>query len=190
MLAAFPLPLTDTAFPLFSTPKASIDLSTNALPPSTFLNTSLPEVSGCESLPFPAPSHLQTWLQLPPFSPPFPVSLCPSSHSRLCCACYAISVVSDSVTLWTITLQAPLTVGFSRQDYWNGLPCPPPGDRPDPGIEPSSLMSPALAGGFSTPSATWEAHIQGKRSRQKNPAQFCSVSTLLIKSDRIPTQSC
>ena len=47
-------------------------------------------------------------------------------------------------------------MGFSRQEYWGGLPCPPPGDLPDPGIKPESLMSPALAGGFFTTSATWE----------------------------------
>ena len=51
------------------------------------------------------------------------------------------------VTLWTIASQAPLSMGFSRQEYWSGLPCPPPGDLPDPGIEPAS---PALAGGFFT----------------------------------------
>ena len=44
--------------------------------------------------------------------------------------------------------QAPLSMGFSRQEYWSGLPCRPPGDLPDPGIEPASLMSSALAGGF------------------------------------------
>ena len=48
--------------------------------------------------------------------------------------------------LWTVALQAPLSMGFSRQEYWRGLPCPPPGDLPDPGIERNSLMSPALAG--------------------------------------------
>ena len=48
-------------------------------------------------------------------------------------------------------------MGFSRQECWSGLPCPPPGDLPDPGIEPTSLMSPALAGGFLTTTATWEA---------------------------------
>ena len=50
-------------------------------------------------------------------------------------------------------------MGFSRQGHWSGLPAPPPGDLPDPGIEPVSLMSPALAGGFFTTSATWEAHL-------------------------------
>ena len=49
-------------------------------------------------------------------------------------------------------------MGFSRQEYWSGLPGPPPGDLPDPGTEPQSLMSPALAGGFFTISATWEVH--------------------------------
>ena len=55
--------------------------------------------------------------------------------------------------------QAPLSMGFSRQEYWGGLSCPPPGDLPDPGIEPLPLMSPALAGGFFTTSATWEALV-------------------------------
>ena len=48
---------------------------------------------------------------------------------------------------------APLSMGFSRQEYWSGLPCPPLGDLPDTGIEPMSLKSPALAGGFFTTSA-------------------------------------
>ena len=47
-------------------------------------------------------------------------------------------------------------MGFFRQEYWSGWPCPPPGDLPDPGIEPESLTSPALAGGFFTTRATWE----------------------------------
>ena len=51
-------------------------------------------------------------------------------------------------------------MGFSRQEYWSELPCPSPGDLPDPGIEPGSHTSPALAGGFFTTSTTWEA--QGK----------------------------
>ena len=50
--------------------------------------------------------------------------------------------------------QAPLSMGFSRQEYWSGLPCRPPGDRPDPEIEPVSLMSLVLAGRFFTTSAT------------------------------------
>ena len=55
------------------------------------------------------------------------------------------SVVSDSVLLHG-ACQAPLSMEFSRPEYWSGLPCPPPGDLPDPGIKVASLMSPALAG--------------------------------------------
>ena len=65
-------------------------------------------------------------------------------------------------------LQAPLSVQLSGQEYWSGLPCPPPGDLPDPGIEPLSLTSPALAGGFSTTSAP----IQNKKFKRKNKDFF------------------
>ena len=61
------------------------------------------------------------------------------------------------VILWTVARQAPLSMGFSRQEYWSVLPCPPPEDLPDPGIESVSLTSPALAGRFFTPRAPWEA---------------------------------
>ena len=61
------------------------------------------------------------------------------------------------VVPWTIDHQTPLSMGFSRQEYWDGLPCPPPGDLPNPGTEPVSLMSPALADGFFTSSITWES---------------------------------
>ena len=71
-------------------------------------------------------------------------------------ACYFTSVVSNSTIQCTVAHQAPLSMGFSRQEYWSGLPCPPPGHLPDPGIEPGPLMSPALAGGFFTTGATWE----------------------------------
>ena len=53
-------------------------------------------------------------------------------------------------TPWTVALQSPLSVGFSRQEYWSGFPCPPPGDLPAPGIELACLESPELAGGFFT----------------------------------------
>ena len=61
-------------------------------------------------------------------------------------------------TPWTVACQAPLSVGLSRQEYWNGLQCPLPGDLPDPEMEPEALTSPALAGRFFTASAIWEAH--------------------------------
>ena len=59
-------------------------------------------------------------------------------------ACSVTSVVSDSVTPWTVGQQAPLSMGFSRQEYWSVLPCPPPGHLPHSGIEPMSPVSPAL----------------------------------------------
>ena len=65
------------------------------------------------------------------------------SHGRLCAA------------LWAVVHQAPLSMGFPRQEYRSGLPCPSLGDLPNPGIEPSSPMSPVLAGSFFTTSTTW-----------------------------------
>ena len=59
--------------------------------------------------------------------------------------------------LWTAACLAPLSMGFSRQEYWGGLPYPPPGDLPNPRIKATFLTSPALAGRFFTTSATWEA---------------------------------
>ena len=67
------------------------------------------------------------------------------------------SQLSLFVTPWTVAHQSPLSMGFSRQEYWSGLSCPPPGDLPNPGIEPTSLAPPALAGEFFTTCATKEA---------------------------------
>ena len=53
--------------------------------------------------------------------------------------CYVASVVFDSVAPRTVACQAPLIIGFSRQEYWSGLPCPPPGDLSDSGVEPMCL---------------------------------------------------
>ena len=57
----------------------------------------------------------------------------------------SLSGVQRCKTPWTTARQAPLSMGFSRQDYWSGLPFPPPGDLPDLGIEPTPPVSPALA---------------------------------------------
>ena len=62
-------------------------------------------------------------------------------------------------TPWTVACQALLSMGFSRQEHWSGLPCPSPGALPNPGIKPMPLKSPALAGGFFTTSATWENQV-------------------------------
>ena len=70
------------------------------------------------------------------------------------CVLSRFSWVQLCATLWTVACQAPLFVGFSRQEHWSRLPSPPPGELPDPGIEPSSLRSPAPAGRFLTTSAS------------------------------------
>ena len=75
-----------------------------------------------------------------------------------------LSHVQPLETLWTVC-HAPLSVGFPRKEYW--LPCPPPRDLPDPGIEPESLTSPELAGSFFTTSATWEAQWEASISPLK-----------------------
>ena len=92
-------------------------------------------------------------------------------------AAAAASVVSNSfVTLWTVTHQAALSVGFTRQEYWSGLSFPPLGDFPDPEIESKSFMSPALAGEFFTTSVTWVIYCQfgGILKREVNHFPFDS----------------
>ena len=73
------------------------------------------------------------------------------------CAPMWVHPVQLSATPCTVAHQASLSMGFSRQEYWSGLPFPPLGDLPNPGTEPMSLKSPALAAGFFTISSTWEA---------------------------------
>ena len=94
---------------------------------------------------------------------------CPSSHKNHfpyknnrdhACVLSWFSRVQLFVTPQTVAHQAPLSTGFSRQAYWSGwqpTPEDPPGDLPNPEIEPMSLMCPALTGGFFTISTTWEA---------------------------------
>ena len=84
------------------------------------------------------------------------VCVCARAHER---ALSCFSSVQLFMTLWTAAHQTPLSMGFSRQEYWTGLPRPPPGDLPDPATKPASLKSPALAGRFFTASAIWEAWI-------------------------------
>ena len=93
------------------------------------------------------------------------------SHSacRLC----RFSRVRFCVILWTVACQAPLSMGLSQQEYWSGLPCPPPGDLPHPRMEPASLTCPALAGGFITSSGIWEFP-------PFSPLEKCNKNLLLI----------
>ena len=90
----------------------------------------------------------QRWIQLTLPNPNFycltAVSACVLNH---------FSHVWLFATPWTVAHQTPLSMGFSRQEHRSGLPCPPLGDLPDPGMEPASLRSPVLAGRFFTTSA-------------------------------------
>ena len=83
----------------------------------------------------------------------FPRSPQPLANTRLfwicvrACMLSRFSCVRLFATLWTVVCQAPPSMEVSGQEYWSGLPCPPPGDLPESGIKSESLMSPALAGG-------------------------------------------
>ena len=81
------------------------------------------------------------------------------------------------VILWTVARKASLSMGFSRPECWSGLPFPSPGDLPLPGVEPASLISPALAGGFFTTSATWEALVEVYRSLPASPNIHLSLGS-------------
>ena len=95
------------------------------------------------------PSH-------PLLSPP-PFALNRSQHQSHCACAKSLSRVWLFATPWTRSRHAPLSMGLSRQEYWSGLPCPPPGDLRDPEIKPASLTSSSLAGEFFTTTAIWEA---------------------------------
>ena len=78
-------------------------------------------------------------------------------HSKVpVCVLSRFRPVRPCAPLWTVAHQT-LSMGFSRREHWSGSPCPLPEDLPSPGIEPISLTSPALAGGFFATSATWES---------------------------------
>ena len=76
-----------------------------------------------------------------------------------------LSRVRLFATPWTVAHQAPLSMGFFRQEYWSGWPFPLLGDLSDPGIKPLSLVSPTLAGRFFTTSSTWESQECGTFSK-------------------------
>ena len=81
--------------------------------------------------------------------------ICYLSHVPTCVLSH-FSHVWLFMTPWTVARQGPPSMGFSRQEYWSGLPCPSLGDLPNPGIEPTSLKSPALAGEFFTSEPSWK----------------------------------
>ena len=107
------------------------------------------------------PSALPLFTPSSPLSVPTVLPLAELSHSKAdlssfcflaqrACVLSHFSHVRLSETVWTTACQAALSMGFSRQEYCSGLPCLPPWDLPNPGIEPTSLMSSALVGGFFT----------------------------------------
>ena len=103
------------------------------------------------------------------------------------CTLSRFHCVQLCVTSWTVALQAPLSMGFSRQEYWSGLPCPPPGDLPDPGIKPTSLMSPALAGGFFTTSTIWDSESLSERGGKRQTDDTYSWS-IKGSQDSVPAR--
>ena len=89
----------------------------------------------------------------------------------------------------TVACKAPLSMKFSRQEYWSSLLCPPPGDLPDPGMEPVSLMSSALAGGFFTTSTTWEAPGCSIGSDNPESSSLTELRTPRLKSEEAEVAS-
>ena len=100
------------------------------------------------------------------------------STERLNWSCF--SHIWLFATLWTVTCQAPLSMGFCRQEYWSGLPCPPPGDLLDPGIEPLSLIPPALPEGSLplAPPLLKKNEIFKSTQRFIHKCLYCSYSSL------------
>ena len=117
-------------------------------------------------------------------------------HPVLHVCAQLLSCVQLCVTLWTASCQALLSMGFSRQE-WNKLPFPPPGDLPDPGIEPTSPVSPALAGFFTTsypgkdihpislhfqsiPNCSYSSGHQSNAQIQQNRSKMCENNCPII----------
>ena len=98
--------------------------------------------------------------------------LCALRYVYLCVVVHSYPTLCDPME---VACQASLSVGFSRQEYWSGLPFPTPRGLPNPEIKPTSVVSPALAGGFFTPSTTWDPDLV-----------FCDVR----KSMLFRTESC
>ena len=92
---------------------------------------------------------------------------------------FSCSVMSNSVTPWTVACQAPLSMGFPRQEYWSGLPFSPPGDLPDPGIKPAS---PALAGDFFTTQPSGKPQYQLGKCKLRPVRLFATPWTVAYQA--------
>ena len=110
------------------------------------------------------------------------------SPASKCAKCVSHSVVSDSATPWTVAHQGPLSVGFSRQEYWSGLPCPSPGDLPDPGSHPGLLHCKQILSSEARarilPCPCLPGHPTGKISALQNSVS-CMVCKLFLLSSWI-----
>ena len=120
---------------------------------------------------------------------PFRSPQCIKYKSIACYICVLshFSCVRLCTTPRTVARQASLFMGFSRQEYWSGLPCPPPGDLSDPGIEPTTPESPAWAGGFFTteppgkPKWKWKRAVQRKQCSEANYAEHLDQKSQIGK---------
>ena len=105
------------------------------------------------------------------------------------CVCVLLSSVQLFATPWTIARQAPLSMGFSRQEYWSGLPFPSPGDLPDPGIKPGS---PALQADALPPELLgkpWTPCLHGHLVRLHNTCPFLPLSTIFLLFNCVSSQT-
>ena len=114
--------------------------------------------------------RVEWWLQRPEEGGKWGTAVCVC----VCVCVCTLSCVLLFVTPWTAAHQAPLSMEFYRQEHWSGVPFPPPGDLPSPGIEPRSLGSPALAGGFFTTSPPGKTTMGNCYSMGKK-CQLCKM---------------
>ena len=129
------------------------------MPRNEHIVTQFPKASDRTKVEFPWRTEPPVCLQMKP-NPFLPVlSPQPRTIEHACVCAKSLQLCPTLCDSVDCSHQSPLSMGFCRQEYWNRLPCPPPGDLPNLGIEPMSLMSPALASGFFTTSTMWEAHL-------------------------------
>ena len=98
-----------------------------------------------------------------------------------CCCCLVTKLCPSLCNPWTVALQAPLSMGFPRQEYWSGLLLPSPGDLPDPGIKPESL---ALAGRFFTTETPGKLTYINTKFYLKYLSSACKMLVKTKKYDR------
>ena len=122
-------------------------------------------------------SDMKIFLKLPYFLKKF-FHLCYRFTSRsVYMRARSLQLCPTFSALWTIAHKLPLSSGFSRHEYWGAFPCPPPEYLPDPGMETTSPVSPALGGGVFTTSTTWEALLlTGRTYKESSAKQVCPRS--------------